>query len=277
MKKLIALCAAIAVAVCMMGASGAADSTKTPLDILVNLYTPGEDHMYSANIEMEGLPISVNGTAMVSLRALAAYLHLDLFFGNGLFDEDGHPSLLLSDGHKTMEFGVFENNKVYLEDADKREESKLPVSTLMVEGRMYVPVKFVAEYFGFIVTENVQGVQLFSPYRHGTGNGLVISNFSILSYEDLNVIRDNGTFNWLSDYPLDFTVGDKTYRGISLGDSMEKVRNTYGKEMYEKVETNSETELCYGTLSTFSDVSQIRLYFTFDKAGKLVSLEAAIY
>jgi hypothetical protein len=114
----------------------------------------------------------------------------------------------------------------------------MPVATKIVDSRTYIPLRYVAEFFGQKV---LWDDEIFGqPY-------IWISPLDLITQADVDVPNDN--YNVLNEdlwpyYELKDT--GTTARGIKLGDTYEQVIAAYGDAPYKKYDAHELTNYAQG-------------------------------
>lgn len=189
------------------------------------------------DIESEENIYLINKTTMVPLSVISEDLGYDTYFDEKTKEihiTDSNTSLLLKIGSSTVKY----NNTI----------NKSIEPPVVIDNIVYVPLRFISENFNKYVFWDCQSLETI----------IWISDVQLLSDKDVEV-----TDNYYVD--PDFDIGDeegfysgwyslkqdkKTYRGLKLSDTYERVIELYGEPHRIHDEKEGKIELEYTRIHT---------------------------
>lgn len=200
------------------------DDISTNVSIVIGKTRDAEDGGYvstSTFLAADVPPYIIDGTTMVPLRALSEA------FGYNVSYQEKDKRAIVRDGSGENELIFTVGSTIVFRNG--QEDTMLQAPEIR-ESRMFIPLRYISEFFGKYVT---WGVGL---------NDVVYVWVSVLPYltrEDVAVEDDEENYflspDSIGGFPLyELRRDGQTHRGIKIGDSYEKVIELYG-EPHDKV------------------------------------------
>lgn len=208
-----------------------ATSSKSVYILLNDNHT----YQFAENFSKDYMVINKNGTYYVPAKAISTVLHLNLeyhdknYFKNQYINKlyESHDSnnkngiviysapeqkiILFIESNDT----IYSNLDIYMNNPEraKYQSNAFDGNVFTQNGDVYVPIKYLVEFFGYNVYEDNQN--------------MYVSNFKPISKDDVNP-NENYISTDLEMGMYKLTDTGVTARGIKLGDSYEKVIKKYG-------------------------------------------------
>lgn len=199
------------------------------------LLNDNHTYQFAENFSKDYMVINKNGTYYVPAKAISSILHLNLEYHdknyfksqyiNKLYeshDSNNKNGIVIYSGleQKIIFFinsndTIYSNLDIYMNNPEsaKYQSSAFDGNVFTQNGDVYVPLKYLVEFFGYNVYEDNQN--------------MYVSNFKPISKDDVNP-NENYILTDLNMGMYKLTDTGVTARGIKLGDSYEKVIEKYG-------------------------------------------------
>lgn len=200
-----------------------------------------------------GNPIIENGYTLVPIRTIAEK------FGHKIEWDASSQSVSLTNEDNILKFTI--GSQVVHADSDYL---MMPVPPKLVNGRTYIPLRFVAE----LLNKHVIWLTGIDKNYY-----ILISELMLLNDTDVNVLNDN--YYVLCEEPTAYYALKKdgvTARGIRIGDNYNRVIDKYGEPHIKTINTDGYLYAKYSTPFIPATGSGSLLTFVL-KDNKVVNVE----